>query len=422
LDRAISRKRRLFLADESRSWVERGLISETQRDGILESYTLTRPFPAAVLALGIAMIGLGVLSFIAANWNVLPKGVKIALIAGSYLTSVAGAYLCERRGWRLVSDTLLFLSGFLLLGGLALISQIFHIKGSPADLLATWLLIYGPTFLLTRGLAIYALYEVTALVYINLLYAARAWGYRGVRGIFSVVTPHQPLVLLVLLVAAAWWSRFLTRNSDSAPRSIFKSIFKEVFVGGSTRKIFLSNFFILNWFTWLCVINSTHESVLPFVTGILAIGILISFSAWKLDAADLDLQGLLCVGLAGFALTFRFVWEGRYYYDDYAGTSELLFRQILSSAVLGAYLLWRIVRQNRNTAFAAFLFCAVLARWYFDMFYNFMSKSLFFTVGGVLLLLIAFACHRWNGKKAAANASGPEKSEQSGGGGDARVL
>ena len=410
MDRTISRKRRQFLADESRLWVEQGLISEAQRGGILESYTSARTFPAAVLILGIAMVGLGVLSFIAANWNALPKEVKIVLIVGSYLASVVGAYLCERRGWRLISDTLLFLSGFFLLGGLALISQIFHLSGSAAGLLATWLLIYGPTFLLTRGLAIYALYEVTAIVYVNMPYVSR--DYRAVRGIFSLITPYQPLLLLILLVTMAWWSWFLERDSVSAPRSIFK----EVFVGGNTRKIFLSNFFILNWFTWICIVNATHVTILPYVLGILVIVVLISYSAWKLDAPDLDLQGLLCAGLAGFALTFRFAWESRgSYYDD-----GLIVYQILSSAALGAYLLWRVVRQQRHAAFSTSLFCAILARWYFDMFYDFMSKSLFFTSSGILLLLVAFASHQW--RKRAASGASPENSEGGGADNDARAL
>jgi uncharacterized membrane protein len=376
-------------------WVERGLISEAQRGGILESYVAAGSFPASVLALGVTMIGLGVLSFIAANWKVLPNAVKIALIVGSYATSVAGAYICERRRWSAVSDTLLLLSGFLLLGGLALISQIFHIQGSPTGLLMTWLLVWLPTLLLVRGIAIYSLYEVTALVYMNILYTQYPWWRSdAIRGLFTLITPFQPLALLTLLVAAAWWSWFLERHAARAPESMLRAMF----VGGSTRKIFLSNFFILNWFTWLCIINSKHESVLPYVLGVLVIGVLISLSAWKLDAGDLDLQGLLCVGAAGFALTFRFIWWGRHGYYDYDRNldQEIIFRQVLSSVVLCAYLLWRVARQRRYAAHAAFLFCAVLARWYFDMFYTFMSKSLFFTLGGLLLLLIAYACHRWN--------------------------
>jgi uncharacterized membrane protein len=408
--------RRGFLTDESRLWVEQGLISEAQRGEILENYAAAGFFPAAILVLGVTMIGLGVLSFIAANWKILPNEMKIGLIVASYAASVAGAYFCEKRSWGPASDALLLLSGLLLLGGLALISQIFHIKGRPTDLLATWLLIYLPTFLLARGIAIYTLYEVTALVYINLLYMQYAW--RRYDSLL-LVTPWQPISLLILLVAVAWWFWFLERGSESEPRSKLRA----VFVGGSTRKIFLSNFFIFNWFTWLCIINSRHESLLPYVMGVLIIGALISLSAWKLDASDLDLQGLLCVGLAGFALTFRFTWWSRYNYEY---SDELLFRQVMSSAALGAYLLWRIARQRRHAALSVFLFCAVLARWYFDMFYNFMSKSLFFTSGGVLLLLAAFACHRWNkrrGGKDTAETVGLESSDGlEGDGGDARGL
>jgi uncharacterized membrane protein len=403
LDRTLSHRRQRFLTDESRLWVERGQISEAQRSDILENYVPARTFPVAVLILGVAMIGLGVLSFVAANWRVLPKEMKIALIAGSYLVSVAGAYLCERRSWKFVSDTLLFLSGFLLLGGLALIAQIFHLQGSTTGLLMTWLLIYGPTFLLARGIAIYTLYEIAALVYINMLYVYYPWWRAGTHpSSVSIVNPYQPLLLLVLLAAAAWWSWSLERHSDRAPESALRA----VFVGGSTRKIFLSNLFILNWFTWICLITE-YETALPYVTGVLVIGVLITFSAWMLDAPDLDLQGLLCVGLAGFALTFQVIWSGWRYHGipDLAEEQlQLLFRQVASSAALCAYLLWRIARQRRNAALAAFLFCAVLARWYFDMFYGFMSKSLFFTLGGALLLLIALACHRWNGKKAASGA------------------
>jgi uncharacterized membrane protein len=336
------------------------------------------------------MIGLGVLSFIAANWKILPDAVKIALIAGSYAASVAGAYLCEKRNWGAVSDVFLFLSGFLILGGLALISQIFHVQGSLTDLLGIWLLVYLPTFLLARGIAIYTLYGAVGFGYMDIFYTQHYFWLSSGRDLSSIFTFYQPLLLLVLIVAVAWYSWFSERRSVRAPRSALSA----VFVGGSTRKIFLSNFLILNWFRWVCVIDLAKDDVLPCVIGILIIGVLISLSAWKLDAADLDLQGLWCVGLAGFALTLHIIWD----WNDSVSMSETLSRQILSSAALGVWLLWRVVRRRRYAAFSAFLFCGLLARWYFDMFYNFMSKSLFFTLGGAMLLLAAFACHRWNKK------------------------
>ena len=405
MEHKISETTQRFLSDESRSWVDEGLISEGQRSAILESYVVTKRLPAVVLALGMVMIGIGLLSFIAANWDALPPWLKIAVIVGFYLASVAAAYCLERRGRKLGAELLLFLSGFLLLGGLALISQIFHLQGSPAGLLGTWLLVYAPTFLLVRSLPVYLLYEAVSVVYINMLYfdatparhMSEGFRFFDVRTLFS---PYQPLLVMALLVAAAWWvwndERALSEGT--LPKGTLqrgeKSKLTRFFVGGASRRIFFSNFVILNWFTWMCVLNSTGRTVLPFVFGTLLIGAAISFTAWKLDAADLDWQGLLCIGACGIALSFSWIWEIRgSFYEE-----RPVFEAFMSSVLFAAYLVYRIARRQRNGAFAVFLFCALLARWYFDMFYSFMSKSFFFTLGGVLLLLLAFFFRRWSKK------------------------
>jgi hypothetical protein len=140
--------------------------------------------------------------------------------------------------------------------------------------------------------------------------------------------------------------------------------------------------------------NSTGRTVLPFVFGVLLIGGAIAVMAWKLDASDLDWQGLLCIGAAGVALSFPWIWEGslyKHYYDE-----DFISAAFVSSALLGAYLVYRILRRQRNRGSAVVLFCVLLGRWYFDMFYSFMSKSFFFTLGGALLLLLAFFYRRWN--------------------------
>ncbi|MDR1621330.1 MAG: DUF2157 domain-containing protein [Synergistaceae bacterium] len=392
MEHKISEATRRFLSDESRSWVDEGLISEGQRDGILQSYVVTKRLPVVILALGIVMIGIGVLSFIAANWDVLPPWLKIVIIVGSYLGTAAAAYCFERRGRKLAAELLLLLSGFLLLGGLALIAQVFHIQGRATDLLWTWLLVYAPTFLLVRSLPVYLLYEITGVVYINLLYADTAYRFRDPRFSFDVRTlflPYQPLLVMIVLVAAAWWvwydeHKFAGRGEESR--------LKRFFVGGADRRIFFSNFVILNWFTWICVMNSTGRTVLPFVFGVLLIGAGITVMAWKLDAFELDWQGLLCIGACGIALSYPKIWEIRSYADD------RIFEAFLSSVLFGAYLVYRVIRRQRNGGFAVFLFCLLLTRWYFDMFYSFTSKSFFFTLGGLLLLLLASVYRRWSKK------------------------
>jgi hypothetical protein len=358
-----------------------------------------------VLALGVSMIGIGVLCFIAANWQVLPSWLKIVMIIGSYLASVAAAYSLERRGKRIASGMSLLLSGFLLLGGMALMSQIFHIEGSLNGLLAAWLLAFAPTFLIVKNISIYILYEIAAIIYMNFIYfdyidSTVNRNREAFFDIMTLVSPYQPTLLLILLAGVAWliWKGRAMGQTADGP------LIKKIFVGGATRRIFLSNFFLLNWFTWMCVMNSRSETILPYVFGVLVIGVVIGFMAKKLDASDLDWQGLLFTGVSGIALSFPFTW-GRFSY--YGGGGEHTAEAIASSIALGCYLIYRIVRRERGGGFSVFLFCALLARWYFDIFYSFMSKSLFFISGGVLMLLIAYAFRRWNktGPVSAAGAA-----------------
>jgi uncharacterized membrane protein len=399
LKRKISESRRKFLSEESRIWADDGLISEDARTGIMARYAQAKRFPEIVPLLGLSMIGLGLLSFIAANWRYIPALLKVTLIICSYLGCVTGAFFLEKRGRRVAPDMLLFLSGFLLLGGLALISQAFHIEGSLSGLLLTWILVFAPTFLIVRNISIYMLYEVVSIFYLNIRYSEYA-EYPGNEA--PSMGPILPLVLLLFIVGAAW---LICLNERGTGRAGGESKLKSFFVGGPARRIFWSNFMILNWFTWMYVINSGHESILPFVAGVLVIGILIITAGKFLGAFDLDWQGLLLVGASGIALSFQFAWSDRFWSHHAEG--ELLAQTLLSSIALGAYLVYRIIRRSWGSGFTTFLFCALLARWYFGMFFTFMSRSMFFISGGVILLLITFVSRKWS-KLAAKNHGGDE--------------
>jgi uncharacterized membrane protein len=399
LDRRISESRRRFLSDESRDWVEWGVISDDQRDEILGSYAVAHRLPAVILILGTLMVGIGVLSFIAANWQWLPAWFKITMISGGYIASVAGAYFCERSRRYIASEVLLFFSGFLFMGGFALNSQVFHIDMEITGVLSVWLVAFAPTLLISRNIPIYVLYEAVALIFLNIFCAGLEssryiWREYESSGLMAPLSLGllKPALLTVFLVAVAWWMRFKPGSALTSGGSKVKMFF----LGGSTRAIFWSNFFIINWFTWMCIIHNRGNGPLPFIFSILFIGIAIETMSYILDAGDLDLQGLICIAAAGFALTFEFMWEKRYY-SHYTNDEELLaYNTLIWGIALAVYLAYRIFRRQRFGGLSVFLFCALLARWYFDMFQSFSSKSLFFTIGGFILIAIAFAYWMWS--------------------------
>jgi uncharacterized membrane protein len=391
------------------------MISDSQRDAILGRYVAAQRLPTVVLTLGVLMIGLGVLTFIAANWRELPAWLKIAMITGFYAASVAAAYFFERAGRLAASELSLFFSGFMLMGGLALNSQVFHVEMEISSLLSVWLVAFAPTLLLTRRISAYVLYEVAALLFLNsfcgeFVSCGSYENESGFRALLAIpFRPYQPTLVMAFLIAVAWCMR---RESGRGEAAAGQSRMRMFFLGGSTRAIFWSNFFIINWFTWMCVINSRDSGPLPYILSILFIGAVIEAVSRKLDAGDLDLQGFLLIAAAAFSLTCRFAWDGGRFYGS---GEDFLVKTIASSIALAAYLVFRIVRRRRFGGVSVFLFCIILARWYFDMFQSFRSKSMFFTIGGIALLAIAFAYRKWvkyAARKQGAGESAPSPSQE----------
>ena len=401
--RGLSESKRRFLADESNSWVERGIITSDQRDGIMSCYVTAKNFPAVILTLGAAMIGIGVLSVIAANWRYMPSLAKIIIIVGAYAGAVVAAYFCEKKERLIASDTLMFLSGFLLLGGLALLSQIFHIEGTKDGLLLTWLVVYAPTFLLIRNISIFVLFEIVAGAYLVLNYfeSNRFFLYTLDEPSRIMLGPWQPFLVMLAIVAVAWreWYRereALPSKTDSKLRSFF--------VGGSTRRILLSNFLIIIWFSSFCAINSMNLALLTYVMGVIAIGTVIQVIARRLNATDLDWQALVILSLCGLALSFGFVWSENHRFGRFS--HDFTFETVVSSAALAAYLVWRILSRHKGSGWATVFFCLLLARWYFDMFFDFMDKGMFFLLGGILLMAIGAGFLKLNKHRSLLNNRG----------------
>lgn len=340
----------------------------------------------AIVVVGVLLIGLGILSFIAANWFHVPRWFRIVTIIAAYGTSVLAAYLLESRRRPTEAGALLFFSGFLLMGGTVLISQAFHIRGDLKDLLFVWLFAYTPTFLLARNLPVYLLYDTVSLFYVNLLYLRYPHDYFLSTRMLSLnpsilFRPWPPLFLLILIVGSAW----AIHRADPAKR---------------TTRLFFGNLFLANWLawilTWLMAFSTPSETpYLFFFLGLLISGAIASLMGLRLRSFKLDVQGLVLTGVSGLALTFSPLWR----WGGGAWIGPTTVGPVAVTLWIGAYLTYRTARGGRDSMIALVFLFALLMRWYFDMFYSFMSKSLFFTSAGVILLGTTYLYRRL-GKRA----------------------
>ena len=145
--------RESFLAQlpvELDEWQRRGLIGAGQARRILALYGLTVPVAGearrqgrlAALAgvLGAVLTGVGVILFVASNWQRMDRPLKVVLLLGMLLAAYGVGYWlklgrAERPG---VGEGFIFLGSIIFGANIFLIAQIYHVRVGEPLLLAAW--------------------------------------------------------------------------------------------------------------------------------------------------------------------------------------------------------------------------------------------------------------------------------------------
>ncbi len=140
------------LQREAREWRSSELISEEQYQQLADKYAFATIETAArdrfimiLLGLGSILIGIGAITFVAANWQALSQTVKAGLLLlVMIICDVSGFGLINRVGpndrWRRLGQALLLLGALLLGANLALMGQIVHTSSPRYELCVIWAL------------------------------------------------------------------------------------------------------------------------------------------------------------------------------------------------------------------------------------------------------------------------------------------
>jgi uncharacterized membrane protein len=145
------------LAKEVTSWVAEGIISTEQAAAICSSYGLDyhnlsrRSYGYRILVgLGYLFIGLALITLIGANWDGIPRAVRmIGLIALTLATNLLGLYKFRRENESAV--TWFFLGGLFYGASIMLIAQIYHIDEHYPDGIFWWAMGVLPVAVLTES-------------------------------------------------------------------------------------------------------------------------------------------------------------------------------------------------------------------------------------------------------------------------------
>ena len=163
---------------ESEAWVAEGIVSAEQAAAIRGRYAGVRGARRGSATTALAMIGavavwLGVIGFVAANWDGMSHAVRLTLltlvVAGSY---AAGFQLREHTGNRPRIGEALYLVGVLVFGAsLFLVGQMYNVEAHDPLALLLWAAGATATALVVRSRAIAA---VAVLIFTGMSPSAHA--------------------------------------------------------------------------------------------------------------------------------------------------------------------------------------------------------------------------------------------------------
>ncbi|GAB4217170.1 MAG: hypothetical protein OHK0012_20960 [Synechococcales cyanobacterium] len=144
---AVSEQFRQQLAKVLDQWVSEDLISPEQRQRLRDYYQLDQltqraggTFTLILLILGGILIGLGIISFVAANWDMIPRSVRAVVAVGLTLGLQWQGYALWRTAgrWQRLGTALLLVGELALGASIGLVAQWFQVSGHPSGLFLGW--------------------------------------------------------------------------------------------------------------------------------------------------------------------------------------------------------------------------------------------------------------------------------------------
>lgn len=245
-----------------------------------EPPSLALRLPLGVAVLAAALAGLGLVLWIAANWETLGRAGRFALLQGGVALMCAGAL------WRPALRVPLGLLALLSIGGLfAFFGQTYQTGADAWQLFALWAALALPLCLGVRSDVLWAPFALVAMSAISLWIVAHT-GHRWriePRDLPAHLLGWGAAIALVLALHPAW--RRITGSGDWAERSAVTLAVVMVCVSGASA-VFGDR-------------SGAHYALALAVMGIAAVLLAQprSFDLYGLSAVGLGLNGLLIAGL-----------------------------------------------------------------------------------------------------------------------------
>ena len=434
LDRAY-RKR---LAADLPRWRDAGWVTAAGADAILAERTSARAaFGLATIVgmFGGLLVGLGIIAFVSANWQEIPRLARLALLAAALALAYGAAGVLDRRNLRVFAEVALLVAGLVFAAAIALVGQSYHLSGEFSDAIALWLIGIFAAAVLTGSPTMTALGLVGGGVWTYMLTvdggAAPHWaGLAPVLagGAIATVIGSRNDRLLSVLAFILWavlavgsagyrhdWSFAGTVVVGIATALALFGLGAALASLGSPRVGGLGRDML--WPALVAVLVGLgilqavdHASVGEQALTVFAIGLialaaaLAALAAARRSVSALDVVAIAVIGIA--ALGYALDMPGDEMWARIAGGAMVLI------AALWAVYLGQTGAVGGAKATGLFALGAEVIYLYAVTFGSLMNTAVAFTLGGVLFIVLAWGLYRLDRhlgqRHAAAPLSAPE--------------
>lgn len=347
MKKKISKYLYRFLSEALVDASDKNIISSQQEQDILTFYEERRglDFIRVLVSIGSILIGLGVLLFIAGNWEVISNPIKVLIILTFLAASMVSSFLTSQKR-PITSQALLYLSVLIFGAGLFLINLAYNFNVEAYTLNFVWAL---------GALLLSSVYKDTIL-FVFAHFLAFLFLTLG----FSQAIYIQGFILLMIFFAGNYYFNY-----------------RKLITFGS---LILFNVFILYIFSDLNVIG------LYTALSFFAIGLLYYYFRHQINFDIFQFFGIAIMGISGFGLSFREIWQELEWIENGSW---------FSLPVSLAIVIYMFTLVSKRQITPLLVIAAFILRFYFDTLYDFLPRSLFFIIGGLIVLGMGYYIERF---------------------------
>lgn len=309
----------------------------------------------ALAILSAVLIGFAVMSFVAANWQDMPRLLRLGMLVAALWASYAAAAVLARRGMEGFAHAAVLTGVGIFGGAIMLVSQMYHMDGNPADAVLLWAggaLVAGVGLRSNPALA----FAMVLVVY---------WGISEAMRLDRVFWPF--LLPWALVAAAFYWQRWRP--------------------GIHLAGLALTGFIVSLGYR----LNDGHAHGLVAAAGLGVMAAALAGERLKPDLPALW-SGTFNYGLA---IALAGLWALQFIEDPTLDVFILL--AILVLALVIAAIFWGLKAGNRGALWLGYIgFSVEILAIYIKTMGTLLNGALFFLIAGLIVSALAAVAYRLN--------------------------